>query len=634
MMHPMGDPTSRAARWLALLVFFVLPSAPARADDGAYSSTVHARQRRDASTPQIVLTARDLQQRGAQNLKDALELIPEIQVRQGGMGTRFDIRGARQRSVLLLIDGVALDEPWNGAFEITSIPVTDIVEIRVQLTPASPLEGPGGDGGIIEVFTLRAVGSRRLDARVVGGTTPYAEGAVTGRTPLNESGTLAMRASAGAHFGDAPYPVVAPDMMSQATFFDRDAQVYTALRLESQTNTGRFTGDVWYGHRAYFIPPSDNTGTQLQDITGQDAVRAVFGGELYRRGFRLALGAYGELLAQATDFYNDYTLSSKSAHQDLLSGRMGAAAVLDHPFAGRGVKGLWALRLSVDGEGASINQTGTMPGWGLSTYGSLALGAKLKWRWLSVDGAAGLLLPFTNPSAVWPEGKLTVGFEPVRAITVLLIGARKGRLPTLRELYDPIQGNSLLHPEQTWHGEVQVQMRPHPLVFARMSGYLRQIDGFIRLNPATGGGMGNMMARNVNLDTIEVRGGEGMIEVARDRFLGGGIAYIFEDANSPTLGFQPIANFPAHRVDTFLSTTFWHRRLGGLLRFRWVAERDIQGVTLPRYYVMELYTWARVTDQIRASLKIDNLTNNKYLLLPGLNALGTTGTLTVEGVWE
>ena len=39
----------------------------------------------------------------------ALDLIPEVQVRQGGMGTRFDIRGAKQRSILLMIDGVALD---------------------------------------------------------------------------------------------------------------------------------------------------------------------------------------------------------------------------------------------------------------------------------------------------------------------------------------------------------------------------------------------------------------------------------------------------------------------------------------------------------------------------------------------
>jgi outer membrane receptor protein involved in Fe transport len=461
---------------------------------------------------------------------------------------------------------------------------------------------------------------------------PYAEGAVTGRTPLNAAGTLALRASAGAHFADPAYPVVAPDM-TQATFFDRDSQVYSALRLESQTERNRFTGDLWYGHRAYFIPPSDTAGNLLQNITSQDAARAVFGSELYRGRLRIALGAYGELLSQATDYFTDYTLSTKTSHQDLMSGRVGAAAVLERPFNGRSVTALVAARLSVDGEAASIKQSTVPSTWGFSSYLSAALGAKLKWRWLTAEGAVGALIPFDNPAATWPEAKLVVGFHPHRALNLLLIGARKGRLATIRELYDPIQGNSLLSPEQTWHAEVQVQARPHRLVLARGSGYLRRIDGFIRLDP-TAGGMASMTARNVNLGTIDVRGLEGGIDIAREQIIGGGVTYIFEDANSATLGFQPIANFPAHRVDTYLATSFWHHRLGALARFRWVSERVVQGAVLPRYYVMELNAWGRITDQIRASVRIDNLTNNKYLLLPGLTALGTTATLTVEGTWE
>src|SRR5262249_27243365 len=157
-------------------------------------------------------------------------------------------------------------------------------------------------------------------------------------------------------------------------------------------------------------------------------------------------------------------------------------------------------------------------------------------------------VPFDHPAGTWPEAKLVVGFQPHRAVNLLLIGARKGRLPTIRELYDPIQGNSKLSPEQTWHSEVQIQARPHPLLFARGSAYLRQIDGFIGLDPASGG-MGNMNARNVNLGTINVRGLEAGMDIARDRLIGAGLTYLFEDANSADLGFQPIANFPAHKVD-------------------------------------------------------------------------------------
>src|SRR5207245_3416240 len=132
---------------------------------------------------------------------------PELSVRHGGMGVRLDLRGAKQRSILLLIDGIPIDEPYFGAFDLSAIPVTDIVEIRIQLAPASPLEGPGGDGGVVEVLTLRAVGNRRLQARVEGGSAPEVEGALTGRMPLNGDQTTGLRLSAGARYADPDYPV-------------------------------------------------------------------------------------------------------------------------------------------------------------------------------------------------------------------------------------------------------------------------------------------------------------------------------------------------------------------------------------------------------------------------------------------
>ncbi len=617
---------------LAVVVATVAIAAEARAqteDPGnKYQTTVHARPKRDDGYPVLVLTGRDLQERGAQNLKDALDLIPEVQVRQGGMGIRLDLRGAKQFSVLLLIDGVPVDEPYNGAFDVSSIPITDIVEIRVQLAPASPLEGPGGDGGIVEVFTLHANGGKRIDARVSGGSLPEADAAVTGRTPLNRADTWALRASAGGHFWQPTYPVVAPDM-SQASFPDRDYQAYTALRIEYAKDTSHFTGDVWYGHRAFFIPPSDSPGFLLQQITGQDAARAVLGGEFVTRGIRLAFGAYGEIMSQATDSFADYTLKTKVTHQDLLSGRLGAAAHLDKPLAFRGVKGVLSARLSLDGEGASIDQTNAKPTWGLSTYAEAAIGARLAWWTFTFEAAAGVALPFASLGATWPEGKVVVGWKPNKWISLLLIGARKGRVPTIRELYDPVQGNVNLHPEQAWHGELQIRITPHRLVAARLNGYLRQIDGAIRAsNP------GDMSSRNINLDTIYVRGLETGIDVARDKIFGGGLTYIFEEANSPTLGFNPIQQFPRHKVDVYLSTTFYKKRFGAIARFRWVTENMVQNQWLPRYQTVQLFAWGKIWRNLRASVRVDNVIDASYQLLPGLNALGPTVTATVEGTWE
>jgi outer membrane receptor protein involved in Fe transport len=608
-----------------------LACASARADDApVYQSVVHARPRRENGSAQIVVTGRELAERGAQNLAEALALIPELQVRQGGMGIRLDLRGAKQFSILLLIDGVPLVEPYFGIFDVSAIPITDIVEIRVQLSPASPLEGPGGDGGIVEVFTLHATGARRIEGRVVGSSEPDAEGAVTARIPLTERS--GMRVSAGASFADPGYPVLASDQ-SHHTFFDRQSQEYTGLRYERTTERGTFTADLWYGHRAFSIPPSDTTGAQLQVVTGEHAARAVVGGELFFGAWRLALGAYAETLVRSTDYYGDYTLGQKLSHQDLYTGRGGAAAHLDRTLARGDLRATLSARLSVDVEGAEIEQTGSRTAWGVSSYAELAVGGSVRWRWLRLDAAVGGLVPVGHAGNSWPEAKLTLGVVPRKEFSLLFIGARKGRLPTLRELYDPLQGNAALHPEQAWHGELRLEARPSAFVDAHLSGYLRRISGAIRLNPDPT--VAPASRKDVNLDTIDVRGVEAGLDVARGRIFGGGVVYIFEDAYSasPALGFEAIPNFPTHRVDVYLAST-WRRRIGGLVRFRYVSANFVQNVTLPPHELVDLSLWARLSKQFRATVRIDNLLDQRYQQLPGLLALPTTVTATVDGVWE
>jgi hypothetical protein len=600
----------------------------------AYQTTVHARPRRDDGEPQIVMTARELKERGVQTLADALALIPEVQVRQGGMGIRVDVRGAKQFSVLLLIDGVPVTEPYFGIYDVSSIPVTDIVEIRVQLAPASPLEGPGGDGGIIEVMTLRALGSRLVNGRVVGGSTPEGEVALTGRTPIGDSNRVGIRASAGVNIANPTYPVTASDG-SHANFGDFSTHYYGSMRVEYGGDGGHFTGDVFYGHRSFFIPPSDTTGDLLQHITAEDSVRLVAGGELERHNWRIALGAYGELLSRTTDEFPDYTQQLLEVHQELLSGRFGGAVHVDRRLHARDLAATISARLSVDSDAASVHQVVYVPGmspspsggWLIQPYGELAIGGKLRWHWLSAEAAVGALVPFEQPATTWPDAKVVVGFHLHRMLTINLIGARKGRLPTVRELIDPLQGNQALSPEQTWHGEVQVALKPSRFVAARFSGYVRRIDGLIRLDPTT--------MRDVNLGTIDVRGAETGVDVARDQLVGAGATYIFEDAYSavPGLGFDAIPNFPRHRVDAYVSST-WRRRFGGLLRFDWTADRVVQQTRLPSFYVMEADVWARIGNSLRASVRVDNLTNSSYLMLPGLRALPTTVTATVEGSWQ
>ena len=55
-------------------------------------------------------------------------------VRDGGRGGfNVDVRGARKGAVSVLVDGVSVTDPYYGTFDVSTIPITDIVQIRVSI---------------------------------------------------------------------------------------------------------------------------------------------------------------------------------------------------------------------------------------------------------------------------------------------------------------------------------------------------------------------------------------------------------------------------------------------------------------------------------------------------------------------
>jgi outer membrane receptor protein involved in Fe transport len=139
--------------------------------------------------------------------------------------------------------------------------------------------------------------------------------------------------------------------------------------------------------------------------------------------------------------------------------------------------------------------------------------------------------------------------------------------------------------------------------------------------------------RYVNLDDISVHGLEAVVEILHGRPIGGGLAYIYGEAASKTLGLDPIDNFPAHRFEAWLETT-WRGHAGAVLRVRYVSARTDQGMTLDPYAVVDLSGWARLNRFMKATLRVDNLLDERYLLRSNVAALPPVVALSLEGVWE
>lgn len=132
-----------------------------------------------------VLTRADIEERGYQSLAEALATVPGMNmVQTGGLGQQASafIRGTASRHVLVLMDGVPVNDPAeaNGAFNFGNELLADIERIEIVRGPGSFLYGSGAIGGVINLVTRRAPAGTpfQVFGDIAGGSQGTARGAL------------------------------------------------------------------------------------------------------------------------------------------------------------------------------------------------------------------------------------------------------------------------------------------------------------------------------------------------------------------------------------------------------------------------------------------------------------------------
>lgn len=130
-----------------------------------------------------VITRADIEERGYQTLAEALATVPGLRLVQiGGIGQQASafIRGGASRHVLVLLDGVPVNDPSepNGAFNFGNELLGDIERIEVVRGPGSSLYGSGAISGVINLISRRAPANTPMQAfgEIAGGTQGTARG--------------------------------------------------------------------------------------------------------------------------------------------------------------------------------------------------------------------------------------------------------------------------------------------------------------------------------------------------------------------------------------------------------------------------------------------------------------------------
>ncbi|MDO7886692.1 TonB-dependent receptor plug domain-containing protein [Hymenobacter cheonanensis] len=108
------------------------------------------------------------------SLDDLLRLLPALEVQsRGNFGTQADItlRGSTFNQVLILLDGMRLNDPLTGHFAgYFPIAPTEIEQIEVVRGPGAALYGPDAVGGFINIVTKTFAATHRPDGAELAGT--------------------------------------------------------------------------------------------------------------------------------------------------------------------------------------------------------------------------------------------------------------------------------------------------------------------------------------------------------------------------------------------------------------------------------------------------------------------------------
>jgi len=222
-----------------------------------------------------VIEGKDLLDLPIASLDELLRYLPGINVQsRGGFGTQGDIslRGATFAQVLMLIDGVRINDPLTGHFNnYLPLAPSEIKRIEVIYGPSAALYGPDAVGGVIHIITHNFDGSEPQDsfgeAQAGAGQFGFLSSRLGGGVP-----TKIGYINAGVQFNKADGQPLPPDSNEIFSDFDiRTASISLHKDLDQWQLAARAAYDYRLFNAQYFYTnsPADLSREEVRQFWSQ-----------------------------------------------------------------------------------------------------------------------------------------------------------------------------------------------------------------------------------------------------------------------------------------------------------------------------------------------------------------------------
>jgi vitamin B12 transporter len=194
------------------------PQGPAALAPVVVTATRTPRTLESSPAATLVIDRAQIEQSQAADVAQLLQEYAGLEVaRTGGPGqpASLFVRGANSNHVIVLIDGVRLNDATSGLPPLADLSPELLERIEVIEGPRAALYGPDAIGGVVNLIT-RAPGPAGLSANVGGGAYATSWGGLAGRDQGEIAGLPWAVALAGQQYHSSGFPTFAGSQIDSA----------------------------------------------------------------------------------------------------------------------------------------------------------------------------------------------------------------------------------------------------------------------------------------------------------------------------------------------------------------------------------------------------------------------------------
>jgi outer membrane cobalamin receptor len=157
-------------KWVAMLLAGVLSvawsiiafaeEADVKLQEVVVTATKTEKDPKDVTQAVTVITSDEIKRSGASNAAEVVKKSVDLNFQEygpKGSTANISVRGSTAAQVLILLDGIRLNSPGDGGFNLTDLPVAldDIERIEIVRGPSSALYGADAVGGVVNIITKK-----------------------------------------------------------------------------------------------------------------------------------------------------------------------------------------------------------------------------------------------------------------------------------------------------------------------------------------------------------------------------------------------------------------------------------------------------------------------------------------------